>query len=259
MPGRLNAPIYLDPDPPVELVRRVCDQIAAHLAAGRGRPAELPGPEVASAWRDYVATAQRLDLVRQEAAAVVAEQTMALRATRDELMGVRTRLAQERDRLVEVARNGGQQAPPGLPGPADLAAAAAQPMASPAAVSAALNAAHNALDSAHSLLSTVENRRPYLRNGAVYGVFAAVAALAQVAIFVLASETSPIAIMAIPCGLILPTMAFVLGWLTIGLFGPEPGEDRADRTAGFGALVSALAALPLIAMIAWVILGAVRG
>ena len=30
--GRLNAPAYLDPDPPAELVHRVCGQLAAHLA-----------------------------------------------------------------------------------------------------------------------------------------------------------------------------------------------------------------------------------
>ncbi len=29
LPGRLNAPAYLDPDPPAELIRRVCDSIAA--------------------------------------------------------------------------------------------------------------------------------------------------------------------------------------------------------------------------------------
>jgi DNA segregation ATPase FtsK/SpoIIIE, S-DNA-T family len=33
MPARLNAPAYLDPDPPAELVRRVCGELAAQLAA----------------------------------------------------------------------------------------------------------------------------------------------------------------------------------------------------------------------------------
>lgn len=33
MPGRLNAPAYLDPDPPAELVRRVCGELAEQLAA----------------------------------------------------------------------------------------------------------------------------------------------------------------------------------------------------------------------------------
>ncbi len=259
MPGRLNAPMYLDPDPPVELIRRVCDQLAAQLAADSGRPATLPGPEVAAAWRDYVGTARRLDQVRQEASAVVAEQTAAQHSTREELMGVRARLAQERDRLVDVAQGAGIAPPPGLPGPAELAAAAAQPLASPAAVSTAAGAAHDALDAAHSLLFTLENRRPYLRNGAVYGVFAAIAALVQITIFVLASETSPLAILAIPCGLVLPVFAFVLGWLTVSLFGAEPGQEHADRTAAFGAFVSALAALPLLVMIAWVALGTVRG
>ena len=257
MPGRLNAPMYLDPDPPVELIHRVCEQVAVQLAGG-GRPTAPAGADVAGAWRDYVSTAQRLDVVRQEAAAVVADQTAAVRTVRDELMGVRTRLAQERDRLVEVARGAGTPAPPGLPGPADLAAAAAYPMDSPAAVSAALSAAHDALDGAHSLLSTVESRRPYLRNGSVYGVFAAVAVLAQIAIFALASETSPLAVLAIPCGLVLPAIAFVLGWLTVGLFGPDPGEESPDRTAGFGVFISALGALPLLAMVAWVALSAIR-
>ena len=37
MPGRLNAPAYLDPDPPAGLIRRVCDDLAARTIVPNGQ------------------------------------------------------------------------------------------------------------------------------------------------------------------------------------------------------------------------------
>jgi BMFP domain-containing protein YqiC len=259
VPGRLNAPVYLDPDPPFDLVRTVCDQLAAELVAPIGRPVAVPGPDQALAWRDYVAAGQRLDVVRREAASAVNAQTAALRAARDELATVRSRFEMHQERLTEIARAADVPVPVQVPGPAELAQTAATPAAAsatPDAASATLRAAHETLNIADQLLSTMESsddRRPYLRNGAVYGAFAAVAAVVQVAVFLLASETSIVSIAAVPCGLVLPVFAFALGWLTIGLFRPGPAEDSVDHTAAFGAWVSALAAAPLIGMIIYVV------
>jgi BMFP domain-containing protein YqiC len=253
MPGRLNAPVYLDSDPPADLVRTACDQLAAELVAPTGRPIATPGPELALAWRDYLAASQRLDVVRREAAAVVTSQTTALRAARDDLTAVRARLGTYHERLAEIA----YEADAILPAqPIELPPA--EP--TPAAASAAIRAAHETLNNADQLLSTLESsddRRPYLRNGAVYGSFALVAATIQVLVFLLASETSIVTMAAIPCGLVLPFVAFVMGWLTIALFRPGPGEDKVDHTSAFGAWVSALAAAPLIAMIVYVAASAV--
>jgi hypothetical protein len=260
MPGRLNAPIYLDPDPPAELVRLACERLAAQLAANAAGPVTTPGPEIQTAWREYVASAQRLDAVRQKAAAVVAEQSAALRAAQEELAALRARLAGQQERLRELAHWAQFTAPVLVPEPGELATANAAPVSSPASASAALQAAHRVADSIDAQLSMMEDfgeARPYLRNAAVYGAYALVAALAQILVFVLASETSPVAIAAIPCGLVLPVVAFLLGWLTCGLFAAGPGETTPDRTAALGLWISALAAVPLFGMIAWVLVGAI--
>ncbi|HYN96308.1 MAG TPA: hypothetical protein VES42_20895, partial [Pilimelia sp.] len=54
------------------------------------------------AWSDYVAAAQRLDAARRGLASAAAEDDRALRAARDELVGVRARLAPQRARLGEL-------------------------------------------------------------------------------------------------------------------------------------------------------------
>jgi hypothetical protein len=68
--GRLNAPVYLDPDPPADLVRRVRDQLAA-APTSAGRPSAVQAARldyaVQAAWLDDVDAAQRLDAVRHNA------------------------------------------------------------------------------------------------------------------------------------------------------------------------------------------------
>jgi hypothetical protein len=117
-PGRLNAPVYLDPDPPVELVRRVCGQLASAPP-----PDEPPTWTVApQRWSEYVQTAQGLDAVRREAAAVVNAQTSAVLTARDELAALRARLAAQQARLEEAIKHIGKPVPL-VPGPAELASA----------------------------------------------------------------------------------------------------------------------------------------
>lgn len=99
-PARLNAPVYLDPDPPAELVRRVC----AQLGGPWGSPPAQMGEPSRTAWLNYVAAGQRLDAVRREVIAVVAEHKAALKAARDDLSAVRAKLAHHQAYLTEVAR-----------------------------------------------------------------------------------------------------------------------------------------------------------
>ncbi|GAA2613919.1 hypothetical protein GCM10010399_51020 [Dactylosporangium fulvum] len=102
-PARLNAPVYLDPDPPAELVRRVC----AELGGPWNTPPTPVGEPSRTAWLEYVAAAQRLDVVRREVIAVVAEHKAALKAARDDLAAVRAKLAHHRAFLAEVAGEAG--------------------------------------------------------------------------------------------------------------------------------------------------------
>ncbi|MEV4138264.1 hypothetical protein AB0J72_39615 [Dactylosporangium sp. NPDC049742] len=102
-PGRLNAPVYLDPDPPADLVRRVCAQLAGPWTT----PPAPVGEPSRTAWLNYVAAGQRLDAVRREVIAVVAEHKAALKAARDDLAAIRAKLAHHQAYLTEVAREVG--------------------------------------------------------------------------------------------------------------------------------------------------------
>jgi hypothetical protein len=164
--GRLNSPAYLDPDPPTELVRRVCAELAA-------RPPAMPQPvtTTAPAWSDYLVAARHLDAVRQAPADEI------VNAARAELAVLVHRLAQQRPRLV---RAGAAVAPE----PADLHAAG-QAMTGPEAIRTALASARGAVDRADAVLATEsepirpltpESSRtpaaPRLPRALVYGGFA---------------------------------------------------------------------------------------
>ncbi len=146
-PSRLNAPVYLDPDPPADLIRVVCAQLAAPWTA----PPTAPGEPNRTSWRDYIGAAQRLDAARRSAATVVADHKKALSAAREDLSVVRVKLQHHQSRLTEVANLAGRPVdakptwqdaqaaqatlasppvrPPGLPppGPARRAARGAMP------------------------------------------------------------------------------------------------------------------------------------
>ncbi|WP_433055625.1 hypothetical protein [Dactylosporangium sp. CS-033363] len=102
-PSRLNAPVYLDPDPPVELVRRVCAQLSGPWTA----PPVPVGEPSRTAWMEYVAAGQRLDAVRREVIAVVAEHKSALKAAQQDLAAIRAKLAHHEAYLSEVAGEAG--------------------------------------------------------------------------------------------------------------------------------------------------------
>ncbi|GAA3448670.1 hypothetical protein [Dactylosporangium matsuzakiense] len=102
-PSRLNAPVYLDPDPPVELVRRVCAQLSGPWTA----PPAPVGEASRTAWLEYVGAGQRLDAVRREVIAVVAEHKTALKAAQQDLTAIRAKLAHHEAYLTEVAGEAG--------------------------------------------------------------------------------------------------------------------------------------------------------
>jgi hypothetical protein len=102
-PSRLNAPVYLDPDPPAELVRQVCAQLGGPWTA----PPAPVGEPSRKAWLDYVAAAQRLDAVRREVIAVVAEHKAALKAAHNDLVAIRAKLAHHEAYLNEVVSEAG--------------------------------------------------------------------------------------------------------------------------------------------------------
>jgi hypothetical protein len=121
-PSRLNAPVYLDPDPPAKLVRGVCAQLTAPWATP---PGTLAGEPSRTAWLDYLAAAQRLDAVRRDAAAVVAEHKAALKAAREDLALVLAKLARHQARLSDVAHLTGARPVELTPGWPDAQAAQA--------------------------------------------------------------------------------------------------------------------------------------
>lgn len=159
--GRLNAPAYLDPDPPAELVDRVCAELSSRLAVPTGddpghRATEAADAPEASvrAWDEYLAAARRLDTSRRVATSVVSEQHAALRLAREALTGLAIRLADQQNRLRAAAHLAGVATPVPAPSPADLAAARRRigPAPTPEAVVAAVTATHGALDRADGLL-----------------------------------------------------------------------------------------------------------
>ncbi len=103
-PGRLSAPVYLDPDPPADLIRAVCAQLAGPWTA----PPMTPGEPSRASWRDYVAAAQHLDAARRAAATLVADHKMALSTAREDLALVRRKLKHHETRLIEVANLAGR-------------------------------------------------------------------------------------------------------------------------------------------------------
>jgi hypothetical protein len=384
-PGRLNAPVYLDPDPPADLVRRVCAQLVGPWNA----PPAPVGEPSRTAWMNYVAAAQRLDAVRREVIAVVAEHKAALKAARDDLAAMRAKLAHHQAYLTEVAneiggrpfemvpswqetqtaaavltgaappagrRRGAAQAPqqgartttvpvsapPSAPGatgaippvtgnlymgstagntgaimgpyqaypgalngptgaqpayrppvsgiplppqspgqpqaaghvkaqvsgvPAPVSTGATgtgtvrpqsppAPDSLPGRVSHALRVAAAGLKQSEAALAapgrsnTASSSRVWM-NAAVYFTFAVLAAIVQVPTLLAGERFNELSILALPCALVLPALAFALGWLTIGATSRRP----ASRTPVMGMAISLLALIPMIVFAAVLVLG----
>jgi hypothetical protein len=210
--GRLNAPVYLDPDPPAELIRRVCRQsVGGH-----------PGTHAvdAGAWHEYLAAAQGLDTVRREVADGATGRQTAVVAVRDELAALRHRLAQI-----------GAPAPT----PAELDAAR-RAVAGPTGVSGALAHARAALDAAEA--GSAADARATL----IYGASALAVVVAEIAAFVVLGLVADQPAPAIAGILLLPPVGFGLGWLATEVTGSSPA-------LGPGLVISALTMLPALVLV----------
>jgi hypothetical protein len=215
-----------------------------------------------TAWDDYCAAAQRLDAIRRGAASAAGEQAQAVRVARDELTAVRARLVPQQARL----RESGVPDEELRPTAADAAAAGQTMAGGPAEVLVALRQARMTADGADAaLLGTgggparagagraSGRRSAALRNLLVYGPFAAAVLLAQIALYLAAGAGR--SQYALGCALLLPVVAFALGWLGVGIAFPAPPGGRVDRTPAFGALVCAvpLALTAVTAGLLWVV------
>jgi hypothetical protein len=204
---------------------------------GRQRAAAAAAVEPGAAWAEYLAAARQLDGVRRGAAAAAGEQARSAEAAREELTVVRTGLASQQERLREL----GVPAISLLPSPPELSEAARSMAGGPAAVLSALRAARGRAEAADAALAARGRFRPgswpaRARNLLVYGPFALVVPLIQLVVYV-STGVGPATVAALICGLPMPAVAFVAGWIGIGrLFRVAPTE-RLDRTVRFGALV----------------------
>jgi hypothetical protein len=198
------------------------------------------------AWEDYQNAAQRLDRVRRDAAATVAEHTAAVQAARQELAAVRQRVLLQQARITDLATRAGMPPPilnghPPVPDPA-----------TPAAISDALRAATADLDAADAAVSEVDSasfsRGPFpdwaqpLRNILVYGGVALLVLIVQV--LLLSNSTSTVgSVLALGFAAILPAAGYGVSLLTIGLL-----YGKVERNPVLGAAISAV---PVVLWCLW--------
>ncbi|MFG2048500.1 hypothetical protein ACGFIW_13860 [Micromonospora sp. NPDC048935] len=210
--------------------------------------------EPSSAWAEYLAAARQLDGVRRSAAAAAGEQARSAETAREELSVVRTELASQQERLREL----GVPAISLVPSPPELSEASRSMAGGPAAVLAALRVARGRAEAADAALAARRRFRPgswpaRVRNLLVYGPFALVVPLIQIAVYA-ATGVGAASVAALICGLPMPAVAFVAGWVGIGrLFRVSPAE-RLDRTVRFGALVCLVPAVLVTAGLLLVLL-----
>jgi hypothetical protein len=196
----------------------------------------IPADGAPSPWADYLAAAQRLDAVRRAANTAAGEQQATVAAARQELAGVRARLAPQHARMI---RDFGVPEGELAPQPAELAQAAQGLAGGPATVLAALRQARATADAADATIigggpGVVRPWRPWARNLLVYGPFAATVLVVQIILYLIVPPGT-LPTYAVLCGLSMPVLAFGLGWATIGfVYGGEPG--KLDRTPIVGAI-----------------------
>jgi hypothetical protein len=196
-------------------------------------PEQAPGP-----WADYLAAAQRLDAVRRAANTAAGQEQATATAARQELAGVRARLAPQHARMI---RDFGVPVQELTPQPAELAQAAQGVAGGPATVLAALRQARATADAADATIlgggpgaAVTRPWRPWARNLLVYGPFAATVLVVQIILYLIVPQGT-LPTYALLCGLSMPVLAFGLGWATIGfVYGGEPG--KLDRTPFIGAV-----------------------
>ncbi|ROO62826.1 hypothetical protein EDC02_4821 [Micromonospora sp. Llam0] len=214
----------------------------------------MTGNGAAGEWAEYVAAARRLARLRHGQARPTDDPAGDRRSA--DLTVLRDRLAAQRRQLVALG------VPPEVldPAPPEVAAvhaavgasagasvgaaigmSASRTAGSPAR-QAAITRAHAQIDAVNGDLAVAAGPSggppPWLRNLLVYGPFAVIVLMIQLAMFVVAGDRAPLGY-ALGCGLVLPLVAFGLGWLAVGFVFAGPGQ-RPDRTPLVGALVCAV-------------------
>jgi hypothetical protein len=191
-------------------------------------------------WAGYLAATRQLDEVRRDAAAVAAEQAKALRTAHEQLAATRGRMAANHARIRETAAQSGAPAPALAPTPPELAEAARATAGTPASALSALHEAWATVDEADAALVGTPGSGlgpatlpPRLRNMLVYGPLALVVLVIQVILYSVVSETA-LPIYAPLCALIMPALAFALGFVTISLVFPAPPGGRVEHTPLLG-------------------------
>jgi hypothetical protein len=111
--------------------------------------------------------------------------------------------------------------------------------AQPAAGSADPGASATASPPAEAAAAGTTTARPRvgLRNAAVYGAYAVPVLGVQAFLFLLLDEVSSLPLAAPLCLLVLPALAFLAGYLTIGTLFPAPPGEKVNRTPRLGVVV----------------------
>jgi hypothetical protein len=130
----------------------------------------------------------------------------------------------------------GAVTPVGLPAPNSL----------PGRIATALRVAASGLKQSEAALAApgrqpASNRRVWV-NAAIYFAFAVLAAVIQIPMLLAGDWGRGIGLLAVPCALVLPAIAFGLGWLTIGAM----TRKSTSRTPVLGVVISLLALIPLL-------------
>lgn len=181
----------------------------------------------------------------------------------DVLPAVRARLAAQRTRLSQAAARAGAPLPSLAPTPDDIASAAlALGDLSPAAVGQAIRTTMATLDSIDAALVAPSTpgwaatapsqeattpgwepttsrwlRSPYARNTLIYGIYALFVVITEFWIFLLVDERR-LPLLAPVCLLVLPTLAWLAGFATIGIaFRSPPGGPKVNYTPRLGAVI----------------------
>lgn len=203
-----------------------------------------------SAFDDYLGQLRRLDEARRSS-----EEAAARTATATETLGERARrLADEaaarRAAVDELARAARTAPPQRVPAPPPLSG---DPAAEIAAAEADLQVAATELEDARFLA----HRPPWLprwradeRNGLIYGLYALAAIIAHLILMRVwsgldsgepAGTQSPLMLaLFIGLGLLVPFLAFVIGWFTVGIVARPPiarEEIRLERHWQMGLVI----------------------
>lgn len=201
-------------------------------------------------WAEYAAAARRLGRLRQPPPAARPAAGPA-----GDPAHVRDRLAAQRHQLLALGVPAAALDPP----QSEVAArrAAIQAGGAPARQSAIDRAAAEISAATATLAgqSIGQSAGPWaaggfpvwMRNLLVYGPFAVIVLLVQVALFVAAGVSAPLGYV-LSCGLIMPLVAFGIGWLAVGFVFAVPGQ-RVDRTPLVG-IVACAAPLLLAGVLA---------